>query len=182
MNKEDEILYESLNQNELLEASLLLGQALEKHGDEARFVESTVEYFTQLYGAKATNVNALPTYITVSILYEGKHYSGIRRYDRINEYSKVDDANKFVKRLAEEGLIPLNEVISELQRINGRESPYPAGKLIRYIGMILACGSISYLSGGAISDIFPAGFAGAIGIFFMDLLDQYIDFAFLLRL
>lgn len=129
----------------LMQVAMKAGSILLMSGAETYRVEETVVRIFNAYGAVDTNSFVLPTGIFSSFMYEGKHYSSVRRIkSRSTDLHKIDQVNNLARQVAN-NLIPLNELDEQLDKVINTPS-YPVWLVILFAA-VGACGFAFFFNG-----------------------------------
>lgn len=148
-----------MNLNKLLNISTLAGKILLESGAETYRVEETIIRICLAFGAESAESFVIPTGIMVTITYEDQVSTFVRRItSRGVDLNKIDKINTLSREVTA-SLITLDELHTELKKINNQKT---YSILSNLIASAAASGSFAMLFGGNAKDFFCACIIGSI--------------------
>lgn len=135
-----------------------LAQEIVENGGEISRAEESLRRAFEHYGAARVQVFIIPSFISVSAVYNGKSISATRRINRTDlNLGRLEEANNLSRKLCGESYVE-------------KKASYAYPPALRLIGVLLATGSFCLYFGGSPADAFfsfAAGLAvlGAVSLF-----------------
>lgn len=145
--------------NRILNFSSMAGKIMLQSGGETYRVEETISRICQSFDIDNVDVFSTPTAVMVSIIYEGKIYSIVKRVKKRGvNLNKVHHINSLSRKIYIEKL-SIDECEKELDTIC-KDDNYSIGKVVLASGV--ATSSFTLLFGGGINDIVASFFVGIV--------------------